>query len=126
MINLLVAGLGSGLGALWRYALIERQPFKKGVFSTIWYINTLGTFLLGFIINLYPNLSDFPNSANLFIFLTVGMMGGFTTFSTAILEGHEMPTNNKQVLYFAIMIISGLLAVYAGTQIGDWIGGILF
>lgn len=84
MVYLLV-GIGGGLGAVGRYALGHAlSPVSASFpFATL-LINFIGAVVIGLITELSQRLIPLPPS--LFLFLTTGICGGFTTFSTFSLE----------------------------------------
>ncbi len=86
MLKLLYVGIGGFIGTCFRYLISINSPKLFG--TTLPYgtliVNTLGGLLIGFIMEL-SNSSD-SISPNLKLFLTTGLMGGLTTFSTFSLE----------------------------------------
>ena len=110
-----VAAFG-GLGAVGRYVLgtelTERtnSPFPVGTFV----VNLSGAFLLGF-------LSGLAVSENLSLLLGAGALGGYTTFSTWMLETHRLNEAHRSrldLLYLAASLLLGLLLVFAGRELG--------
>lgn len=73
-----VVAAGGALGALLRYGLVESLPSQVGA---IWATNALGCFLMG---ALMATLAQSPTTRYRLTrpFLGVGVLGGFTTFST--------------------------------------------
>lgn len=92
MTPLLVA-LGAGLGASLRFILTTW--FKQHVQRTFpWatlIINLFGSFLLGLLVGL-----NLPT--NLYQILGIGLMGGFTTFSTFNVELLALSRNHPHQL----------------------------
>lgn len=79
--RVLVVGLGGFLGAALRYiisSVLARYfgDFPVGTLA----VNILGGFLMGFIME--AGVSLWPVSAETRVFLTTGVLGGLTTFST--------------------------------------------
>lgn len=110
-----VISLGGLLGALARFGLGVAFPVAPHAFPwTTFAINVVGCLLLGFIAPLTAGLVR-P-------FVGTGMLGGFTTFSTYILEIHrlvraeQLPT---AVGYLGATVISALLAAYLGGVLAD-------
>jgi len=110
-----VAAFG-GLGAVGRYVLgtelTERtnSPFPVGTFV----VNLSGAFLLGF-------LSGLAVSENLSLLLGAGALGGYTTFSTWMLETRRLNEAHRRrldLLYLAASLLLGLLLVFAGRELG--------
>lgn len=80
LLNLLCVGAGGFIGAVARAAsglAISRMPLFAGFPYATLFVNLAGCFLIGLFLNL-PQLS----SPNLRSFLTAGLLGGLTTFST--------------------------------------------
>jgi len=105
-----VVALGGMLGALARYGLGVAFPVAPHAFPwTTFAINVVGCLLLGFIAPLTAGLVR-P-------FLGTGVLGGFTTFSTYILEIHRLVRAEQlatAVGYLGATVISALLAAYLG------------
>lgn len=86
MGNLLAVGCGGFLGASARYLVslaagrLDTRGFPLGTFA----VNLAGAFLIGFLSELLARAALDRNRLRLF--LTTGVMGGFTTFSTFSLE----------------------------------------
>jgi fluoride exporter len=82
---ILAVGVGGGLGALARYYLAALvQPAGVAFDWGIMFVNISGGFVMGLIVEasaLKLNLSP-----ELRTFLTVGILGGYTTFSTFSLD----------------------------------------
>lgn len=119
MFNILFVFLGGGIGASLRYLITVMfyrfcsTSFPVGTF----FINIVGSFFLGFITALALHKSGIINS-QLKLFLTVGIAGGFTTFSTFSYESMELMRNGQyglSMLYLFVSPILGLLGVYLAT-----------
>ena len=80
--------------------------------------NILGCFILGLVLGYFIKNNN-PNSI-LFVFLTVGLCGGFTTFSTFSYESLAMLQQGQVLSFFSYILISlivGVLSIYVGTII---------
>lgn len=114
-------GIGGALGAAARF-LVGNIIIKKSQkvhpfpFAT-WLINIVGSFLLGFITQLY--LSDHIGEW-LMLFVGVGFCGAFTTFSTFGYETITLIQLNKIKLASIYVISSITVGVIAG-MIGFYI-----
>ena len=112
--------LGGGLGSVSRYLLHllinGRGPVVGFPWSTFT-INILGSLLIGMF---YALSARFHLSNEVRLFLTVGLCGGFTTFSTF---SNESLFLFKEGMYFTLAsyiilsIILGILAVLAGAYL---------
>ena len=113
--------LGGALGASARYGvdrLIERSSNAVYPWSTFT-INVSGCFLIGLISAALVDRHHLP--AWLRIGLVVGVVGGYTTFSTFAQETFELGEVHHIAIgfaYVAASVLVGLAAVYAGTLTG--------
>lgn len=119
MLNILYIGLGGFIGAVSRYILSRYinnllPAFPLGTLA----VNILGSFVLGFIIysvslgrNISPEMRDF---------ITIGMLGGFTTMSAFAYESFRLMELNQMMLFalnIALNVILCIAAVYAGKEL---------
>jgi fluoride exporter len=110
------------LGTLARYGLDGWIQYRVGsVFPAgTLTINLLGCLFLGLIGQF--GLNHITVSPDLRIGLTIGLMGGFTTFSTfgwdtvRMLEEGEW---TKASLYVGASVLGGLIAMIIGMRVGD-------
>lgn len=117
LVKLFSVFIGGGIGALLRYltTILSNKIFATSIFGTL-FVNIAGCFFIGCIFGITsakPNLlSDVFKT-----FLTVGILGGLTTFSTFNLEAFELIKTGKVFLGISYMILScifGLLFAYFG------------
>nr|WP_205670329.1 MULTISPECIES: fluoride efflux transporter CrcB [unclassified Amycolatopsis] len=111
--------LGGGLGALARYGLAQALPTETGGFpwATFW-TNVAGCFLIGVLMVLVTEAW----SAHRLVrpFLGVGVLGGFTTFSTYAVEARNLLRPDTVPLAFGYLggtLAAALLAVLLGHAI---------
>jgi fluoride exporter len=114
----LVVLAGAGLGGLTRYALstwiMARSGgrFPLGTFI----INISGSFLIGLLMTLLTErLQPHPNWR---LFLVVGVLGGYTTFSSLEYEALQAVRDGARwmgLLYVGGSVIFGYAAVWAGA-----------
>ena len=116
-----IAGIGGFFGTILRYLLnifiyqiIDYPGFPYGTLI----INLLGCLLIGVIAGFSE--SRITLTPELRIFFQIGMLGGFTTFSTFGYETFRLLQEGQ--LFFAILNISfqvvvGILAVWIGYQL---------
>ncbi len=119
MIECIVVGAGGFMGAVCRY-LIGMIPLKEGCVFPIktLMINIVGSFLIGIVAALAMK-TDFLDSRTV-LFLKVGICGGFTTFSSFVLETTDLMKDGKMhlaVIYTVLSVTLGVLAVFAGQGI---------
>lgn len=82
-------------------------------------INLIGAFILAFITGALPYLIDISN--DLMTGLSVGLVGGFTTFSTFSFDSISLFLDNKiglGLLYVLVSLIGGLILAHIGTKLG--------
>lgn len=118
MIGLLLA-LAGGLGALARFhtdALVgrlHRLPMPLGTLT----VNTLGSGLLGLLTGWLIFRSGSPAWVSV---LGTGFMGGFTTFSTACVEGVRLVRAGRPAAA-VLHAGGGLLLGVAAAGLGVWL-----
>ena len=117
MIPLLSVGLGGFLGALARYGLsswmhrVAPTSFPWGTLA----VNLLGCLVMGGLVRFVQVHPEIHPSLRLF--LLVGLLGSFTTFSSFGYELFELLENGAwrgALLYAGSSLLVGLLAVTAG------------
>lgn len=115
----LIATIAAGgvLGALARYGISTAFPHPVGGFPWATFgINVSGSFLLGALMVLVTErLSAHPLVRP---FLGVGVLGGFTTFSTSIVDTQQLVTAGAArtaLGYLAATLLCALAAAYAGV-----------
>ena len=119
MAHLLSVGLGGFVGAIarfWISGLAQRMSdrFPLGTLS----VNLLGSFLLGLLATLF--LEKMEVSQELRLFILVGLLGAFTTYSIFSLETLNLFRGG------AWMLATGnILANVFGTLIAVWAGVLL-
>lgn len=113
LANLLFAGLGGFIGAGARFLAGELLKFSHFPFATLG-VNVLGSFIIGVLFCL--NLSQ-----SVRVFLVVGILGGFTTFSSFSLDSVKFLLEGELVKGFLNIFLSlslCLLASYFGILLG--------
>ena len=83
-------------------------------------INLIGAFVLAFITGALPYLIEVSN--DLMTGLSVGLVGGFTTFSTFSFDSVNLFLNHKigiGLLYVLVSLIGGLILAHIGTKLGQ-------
>lgn len=116
--NLLWVFIGGGLGSTLRYILSKTiNPMFSSLYVGTLTVNVLGSLLIGLIIG-YETKSLI--SKPLFLFLTIGFCGGFTTFSTFAAENLYFLKSGdyfQAIAYTAISILVGVSSVGLGFYI---------
>lgn len=115
---LAVIALGAVIGAQARYGLSLWWPSEPGRWPvSTWWINLSGSFLLGSLMVVLVELRSPSRLARPFI--GVGMLGGYTTFSTAMVESHELVLADHPGTAMAYLFgtaAAALAAVAAGSS----------
>jgi CrcB protein len=119
--NVITVVIGAGIGGGLRYAL-GGWVAERWSTSFPWHtmvINVSGAFLIGILMALTVERSLLPPSLQLF--LGVGILGGYTTFSTLSYESIALVQQGLFVQGAANMFGSaalGMIAVVAGVLVG--------
>ena len=111
----IVVSVGGGAGATLRY-LVQLWIVKRKI-SSYWstaIVNVLGSFFLGAASNIAIELST------LLSFLTVGILGAFTTFSTFAFDLVKLIELKKWRIAFLLISVNLLGGIFA-----FWIGWII-
>ena len=110
---------GGVLGALARYGISVAWPHHSGGFPwSIWTINVSGSFLIGVLMVLIT--ARLPAQRFIRPFLGVGILGGYTTFSTAMVDVRQAAAAGAPgvaMLYLGATIVAALVAVWAGSAL---------
>jgi CrcB protein len=113
---LAVIATGGALGALARWGIAEALPVRSGRFPWPTLIaNVSGCLLLGVLMVFV--LDVWPPSRYARPFLGVGVLGGYTTFSTAMLDLRTLLVSGHAALagaYLSASLVVGLVAVWVG------------
>lgn len=112
--------VGGGLGALARYGIASAVPASRTGFPWATFaINTTGCLLIGVLMVL---VSDVWSGQRLVRpFLGVGVLGGFTTFSTYVVDIQRLVDAGAAatgLAYLLCTVLAALAAVYAGISLG--------
>lgn len=121
MLKIAIIGLGGGLGAILRYlmaggvhSLAKSTSFPVGTMT----VNVTGCLLIGLGGGLIESRQLFSPEWRAFLFM--GILGGFTTFSTFGLETFNLAKEGQWLASFGnvgISLVLGLAAVLAGHMI---------
>ena len=122
MKEVILIGLGGGVGAICRFLLSRSIQL---VFPLVFplgtlVVNVLGSFFIGFLsILILTRVGSF--GTELRALLLIGLLGGFTTFSTFSLESIEIWENGegiKFIFYILLSVALGIMAAYGGLILG--------
>ena len=122
MIKILALFTGGGLGTLCRYFVSSQSGrlMGSGFPAGTAMVNLSGSFIIGF---LWAMMELTNISPNLRAFVFIGFLGGYTTFSTYMLENLSLLRGNevKAVLTNILFSnIAGLLLVVTGFFLGRY------
>ena len=118
--SILIAGTGGFIGTVLRF-LVARY-FQENTFSLFpwgtFTVNIVGSLLIG----IFYGMSERGNllSPEVRVFLTVGICGGFTTFSSLTNDAFMLLQEKewlKLSLYASLSFFLGLVAVYFGRTL---------
>ncbi len=118
----IAVAVGGAAGSVARYLITALGPqtgFPGGDFP--WWtlgVNVTGSFLLGLLARMLVTSSIEPT---VFLALTVGVCGGYTTFSTfsyELLTLVERGEWMRAVVYGGASLVIGFAAVLAGAALG--------
>ena len=118
--SLLIVGLGSLCGGTLRYYISTLmksacgQGFPWGTLS----VNLVGCLLIGLLLGIFSRCGVQSNSWSLL--LTVGLCGGFTTFSTFANESLQM-LQSGNTLNLIIYILASVIVGIALVALGYWL-----
>lgn len=116
---LLVIAAGGALGSLARYGLAVALPHSRGGFAISTLLaNVLGCLLIGVLMVVISQLAQ-PHRL-LRPFLGIGLLGGFTTFSTYVVDAMYSVLEGRPGLaigYAVGSVLASLFAVAAGMLV---------
>lgn len=115
---LAAVAFGGALGSFARYALGLALPHERGLFPAATLLTNIGgCLLLGVLMMLIITTRD-PHPL-LRPFAGIGVLGGFTTFSTFVVETMDSALTDRPglaLLYAAVSVSASLLAVALGMR----------
>lgn len=114
---LVAIAAGGALGALARYGVTVALPARTFPWATFG-VNVTGCLLIGVLMVLIT--TRWPNARLLRPFAGVGFLGGYTTFSTYVLDIRNTVDAGHPALalaYLAGTLVAALAAVWAGMAL---------
>ena len=125
MHSVLWVGLGGFLGAILRYVIagsVERWTeginFPHGTLA----VNLMGCFMIGLLSHLLESRGIFGAEARLFVF--IGLLGAFTTFSTFGNETLDLLRGGETLFALGNILVSVVLSlgmVWLGRALAELI-----
>jgi CrcB protein len=123
MSAILAVALGGALGSVLRYVVgnVLLQSSAAAIGYGTFVVNVSGGFALGFL----ARLASPPDvSHTLFLALTVGLCGGFTTFSTFTLDMFtlvERGQAGRALVYALASVMASYVALWGGYTLAKLI-----
>jgi CrcB protein len=121
LTNILLVGFGGFIGSVLRYlASGYVQQASKSIdfpFGTL-VVNVIGCFVIGFLAQLAEDRGVFSAESRAFVF--VGILGGFTTFSSFGNETLNLARDSQMMNALANVganVVLGLFAVWLGRTV---------
>ena len=113
----LVVFLGAGVGGALRHAVNRLSlPTGSGFPLATWAVNVSGCLVMGVVVGWFAFRGQ---SGQLWrLFLTTGILGGYTTFSTFSLEVMllwERGRVGSAIAYVVASVVVSIVAVFAGA-----------
>jgi len=121
MQSLLFIAAGGAIGAVLRY-LVSETAFKIAGAGFPWgtmTANLIGCFIIGIMWGVFDAF-NFGTNARMFVF--VGILGAFTTFSTFAIDNFALLKEGQMHLLTANILISnivGIALVFAGISLSS-------
>ena len=125
LLSVLYVALGGALGSTSRYLLgTWTQSLSKSIdfpYGTLT-VNLIGCFVIGFLSQLAEARGAFTSESRAFVF--IGILGGFTTFSSFGNDTINLLRDGETVNALANIganVIVGLALVWLGRTVAYWI-----
>lgn len=108
--------VGGAAGSLARYAVATKLPTGDGFPWSTFAVNTVGCLLIGVLMVCVTEVWRPPRYVR--PLLGIGLLGGFTTYSTAMLDLQKLGADGQWLLaeaYGAGSLAAGLTCVWLGV-----------
>ncbi|MFM6955879.1 MAG: fluoride efflux transporter CrcB [Ignavibacteria bacterium] len=110
-------GLGGAIGSILRYLISQALQGSTGLFPIgTMTVNVIGSLILGALFAM-QEMSGETFKQSMWLFLTVGLCGGFTTFSTFGLETYQL-WKEKHVVEAMLYMLSSMIVAPASIASG--------
>ncbi|ASY66694.1 protein crcB (plasmid) [Sinorhizobium sojae CCBAU 05684] len=119
-MSYLIVFLGAGLGGAMRHGVNRLAVYIFGVafpFGTLT-VNIVGSFAMGVLAGYFAFRGELSQEVRLF--LTTGVLGGFTTFSTFSLDAISLWERGQwmaAVIYVVASVVLALVGLFAGLML---------
>ncbi len=123
MEKIILLATGGAIGTLLRYSL---SGLTYRIFDSIFpwgtlFVNFTGSFVIGTLWGFFEIENLSPNMRN---FVFIGLLGGFTTFSTFALENFNLFRDGEIRLLMSNVLASnviGIMLVFCGYSLSKYI-----
>ncbi len=115
LYNLCFVLCGSALGGASRHLLLQWTSYSSIL------VNLAGCFVYGLLFGI---LDRYSVSEGVKLFLFIGLLGGFTTFSSYVAELHSYAAAHQWLKFIAHMVmsnVSGLALFVVGGFMSKWL-----
>lgn len=115
MYSLIAVFAGGGVGSVLRWLCCSFIPSHWGTM----FVNVAGAFFIGCAYSYFAR-SSLRNEAK--VFAMTGLLGGFTTFSTYLLNFITLLNENKITegfVYLLLSVLAGSLFLLAGIRLAS-------
>lgn len=112
--------VGGGVGACWREIMVLAMPsLYHGIPVSIFVVNMIASFLIGIFHTLNENG---PEDSDVRLFLTIGVMGGLSTFGSFLLSAITLSAVPNLFWTSVIFLVASLAGGFLLAQFGLWLG----
>ena len=120
MLKVIYVGFGGFIGSILRYSLYFLTSNILGYTTPVatLFVNIIGCFLIGCAYQLFS--AHLVVSENLRLFIMIGLLGGFNTFSAFSIDAFLLYQNSGKILAIAYTVLSITLSLLA-TLAGVWL-----
>lgn len=126
MREVLLVAFGGAVGATLRHMVgiaairLMGTNFPWGTLT----VNILGSFVMGLLVATLAKLSPSFGAREIRLFMGVGLLGGFTTFSSFSLDAGNLIEGGQSqtaAIYVIVSVVVGLIALFAGLGLVRWV-----
>lgn len=110
----LIIGFGGFIGTVCRYLVVSLFDKSSFPYGTV-VVNLVGCFLIGLVSGYFSQ--KMGDQTQLFFFLTIGCLGGFTTFSAIAMDSQVFIQNGeffRMLAYIAFQALLGIVLCMIG------------